>query len=1098
MALVAMAVLVWAAGARAANTVEIVSPRPEALVTSKTVKVRIRVTGRIESVHVYLSARRFVEISRRLRVSGAGVRTVTLRVGRDLVIGRDHLFAQVRWRSRRQPGGTQVHFTVGRRSPRMLRVTGTRARHAPVVIRARAPRADVFRITLNGHSVAGEFPRTKGGIWIGTLAADNGLHFGRNRVVVTAFNRQGAFDRVSRAIVLPPTGPLVGAGPDVRVVKGAMLRLDGRSTVRSRRDHVLRLGWTIVSKPPGAKAKLIGAATARPRLRPDVSGRYVIKLCATETPGGPSKRRSVGAARAATAADTVTVTAQPDVPPSGIPITTLVSDSHPGVTVGNMTYSLRGGAWLQMLVLDRSAPDAAPIANNSYPASDSGMAALAEYEGTLSPDDLVVLSGSGQPASLSAKASENLVEVVTALGGVLQPGTGNASELASGQWSLIGVPGVPQGEADQSIGLQRAPAAPVGSMSGLLQQDASKNYTFTWPASYVTFDTQAPGTTPTQNVIAVDAHTYSSAVLPVGQAGLHVVSLDAGTLAVKAQFTVATTVGAPCGSAQPVVCLSNLASYLEGVVNSQNPALVLVSAIGNPAVSTSSTIFNQAWATVAQMLATMGAQQFVLLGLNGTGGYSFVGDQGFLALLGPNSGTELSQSVAGSSSSRLTGLLERDNQGSWAGGPNGSPGGSVSPELFQPSLRKVLAQPAQPFPAFNTPGELAAEKYVFAQLFPSDQWDSIYGIRALYWEDPDTHWNDVATSLGQLNPCTRFPCAAAYQGVKKELITEFGDVDQVRGYFAALKSILNSAFGQDSIAFTSISQDILGLYNVQSTPKGPDAIAILGDVLSIASGAAAIVPGAGGVSGGLSVVAGMAGLIDQFANNGDGGSALDPGTFQSDMNDWGQSLITAWGTGIDSLDQIAGLLVSDWGRLQAAVNDINTPLSSPPNPPNPNSWELDDAKLTTALSHSATQYMWQTMLPAAVDVANWVCYAQNGPVEPQLVPPLGVSKVARFNPNWVTQSSSGYRVTNAYLFPVGPRDKVPSDSLLQKLFSKPTASQPDNLGLQQQYFWAGAWLAGNKPVTPGFAYSSPMTNLALSLTFAPTLPPPGHCLPAPS
>jgi hypothetical protein len=460
--------------------------------------------------------------------------------------------------------------------------------------------------------------------------------------------------------------------------------------------------------------------------------------------------------------------------------------------------------------------------------------------------------------------------------------------------------------------------------------------------------------------------------------------------------------------------------------------------------------------------------------------------------------------VAGSPRARLTGLLERDSQGSWAAGPNGSPGSSVSPQLFQPSLREVLAQPPESFPAFNTPSKLAAERYIFGNLFPNVPFDPTYGIRALYWENPDIDWGDLANKMNKLAPCTDFPCGGAYQEVENQLSTEFSDVDAVRGYFATLKSILNTTFGQDSIAFTGISQEILGLYDVQAAPQGPDPIAILTNVLSFASGATAAVPGAEVASGGFAIAAGISGLIDQLANNGDGSSALDPSTFQTDMEGWGQSLITGWNTGIASLDQIAGLLVSDWGRLQAAVNDINTPIcpiscGSPGSGPDPNSWDLgNEAQLTTALDQSATQYMWQTMLPAAVDVANWNCWASFNTITVQLVPPAGVPTTAMFKPNWVTQGSSGPKVTGAELFPVGPDESVPPSSLLDSLFSQPTLTQPNNLGFEPQYFWAGAWMNGSKAVTPGFVYASPLTNQLVREAFAPDLPPPGLCLPPPS
>lgn len=1079
VAVAAAAVLCSAgpAAAQAAEGVRIISPRADALNTSGTVVARVRAPRRVTGLRLYLRGKRFHDITRRFRASGAGVRTAVLRLGRDLARGRNHLFVQARRAGRFE--ADSVHFTAARPRPGLLRLGGLRsgAQRAPLALVARAPRAGELRARLSGRSASALFERDADGVWRARLAAHNGLRFGRNRLTVTAFNRDGWYGRVRRIFRIRRTQPLVGAGRDRRMRKGGAVLLDGRSTRAAHRGRRLKLRWEIVSRPKGSTARLTRATSQRPRLRPDISGRYTIRLHATE------RRRGARAAQASPAAvDTVTVTAQPDVLPTGIPITTLVSTTNPGVRVAGQFHAL-GSGWVQMLVLDRAAPDAPATANNSYPGTDQGMAALSSAVNSLSYDDLVVLSASGKPASLSSKGSQTLAGIVTGLGGVLQPGTGTQSQLAAGQWSLIGIKGLPQGQANQFIGRQDGSGAPAGSMTGFLQQDTSKNYTFTWPRSYVTFDTQAPGTSSTQNAIGVGSQTYTSAAVAPGQSGFHVVWLDSGTLALRGQYTaLASDTG--CSGSGPILCLSDLAGALESITNSQAPALLLVASINKPAVTVDGAL-GGAWATTAQMLNGFGAQPAVFLGLNGSGDYTFVGNQDVLQLEGPNSGLELGQTVAGSPTARLAGLLERSSQGNWSPAANGSPGPGIDPSLFQPTISKVLAQPAQPFPAFDGPGEAAAEQWIFDHLFPNQQIDPNYGIRALYWENQQTKWSDQATRLqdSAVVPVCPGLCSVGFRSVQETLLAEFANVDAVRSYFHdTLGGILNTAFGQNSIAFDGVASDIFGLYDTSEAPDGPDGFAILGDILTIGSGASGLVPGGEGVSAGIAIGAGVATLIGEFANDSGGGSALDPSAFQGDMYEWGQNLSRAWTTGIASLDSIADLLVSDAGRLDAAVQSINA-LSEP------DSWYLGDGtQLTTALNRSATQYMWQTMLSVPVRVVNWVCYDDGGLFHD----PKGVSRAAQFRPRAVTSTSSGYTVGTPYMFPIGPDGEVPSDSeVLDPLFNPPTPAQPNNLGLKKEYFWAAAWMGGGNAVTPGFVHIPPSQDMWFQFA---GISPPHRCL----
>jgi hypothetical protein len=540
--------------------VEILSPKPDGLETSRTLRVRVRIRGEVAGFHIYLRGHDFSEVTDRFGPSRRGVRTARFSLDRDLVRGANHVFVQVQ-----RPSGAveseEVHFTAARRLRGMLAL-GVRVatREAPLTVRVRAPRATDILAKLNGRDAQHLFQREGAGRWIARLAANDRLRFGPNRLSVAAFNAQGEYERVHRTVEIERSAPLVGAGRDRTVRAGQLVQIDGGSTRSARPGGALRMSWQIVSRPEGSTATLSRATGTRPSLRPDVPGRYTIRLHASEA-GSDS------------ATDTLTIAAQPDVLPAGIPVRTMISPSSPGILVGETIYP-SGAGWLQMLVLDRGTLE--EIQNQTYPGTDQGMSALESDVGTLSFDDLVILTPGGQTASLSTSAQATLAGVLNGLGAIFQPGTGSASQLGAGQWSLIGIPQLPQGLAYQNIGLQLDPSAPVGGLTGFFQLDTSSNYTFTWPPSFIPFDTQAPGTTSEQNVITVGSQTYTSAPI-VGQfgyhpGGFHVVWLDSGSLELRGEYTAAA--GAPVDSGCGVgslLCMDGLAMALQPIVSSGLP-----------------------------------------------------------------------------------------------------------------------------------------------------------------------------------------------------------------------------------------------------------------------------------------------------------------------------------------------------------------------------------------------------------------------------------------------------------------------------------------------------------------------------------------------
>jgi hypothetical protein len=94
----------------------------------------------------------------------------------------------------------------------------------------------------------------------------------------------------------PNEAPIANAGPDRNTGVGIAVELDGTGSFDPD-NNKLTFEWSLRSRPNGSKAELTKANEAKPSLKPDVLGRYVIELVVADERG----KKSI--------ADTVTVIA---------------------------------------------------------------------------------------------------------------------------------------------------------------------------------------------------------------------------------------------------------------------------------------------------------------------------------------------------------------------------------------------------------------------------------------------------------------------------------------------------------------------------------------------------------------------------------------------------------------------------------------------------------------------------------------------------------------------------------------------------------------------------------------------------------------------
>jgi hypothetical protein len=144
-------------------------------------------------------------------------------------------------------------------------------------------------------------------------------------------------------------------------------------------------------------------------------------------------------------------------------------------------------------------------------------------------------------------------------------------ELASQHVEIVGVLAAAPGDAYQSLGGEQA-GLPSGGVQGTFATDVNDLYAFKWPASFVPFDTQAPGSTATQNRITVAGQTFVSANVTDPNGGWHLVWLDGDTLKPRGNFTFSN-----CFGAAP--CAGGLLAQFQTILNDPTPGLIILTTI---------------------------------------------------------------------------------------------------------------------------------------------------------------------------------------------------------------------------------------------------------------------------------------------------------------------------------------------------------------------------------------------------------------------------------------------------------------------------------------------------------------------------------------
>jgi hypothetical protein len=775
---------------------------------------------------------------------------------------------------------------------------GQRVRVNPFTIRVRARDGlGDLRARLNGRRIGGDFGSARKGVRTLEVSASHGLRHGRNVVRVSVRRRDGTWLKRSVRFVVAHRRPLAGAGRDARVVVRSRFRLRGFVAVAGGANFEAVAGgaksgagrrglahrWRLIGAPRlsrlgrrgrgSVRVRALSAPSARrPSFKPDVAGRYKFKLTVRDRSGSTS--------------DAVTLLAVPATPL--VPIETMAKQGNaPGIRVGDKFYAADVDTpfytypWWQVVVLDRATLGF--VSNTTYicepPAPCEGDKLTKDLSG-LGDNKLVIAARVPLARLISSDLS-----YFRSIGSPDLKG----QQFGPGKASVIGVPGLPAGQAEIRAITDGRPAD--GNMNGYLTPDQFFNYAWL-PRERVPFDTRAPGTTGTANVVRV-GDTAFKAELGGLPGGFHVFVLDGITLALSAGGFFETS--SPTDATEEA---NRMKDFLGTKVGAGD--LVFVDAVNQPNEAPLSTSSDPAaLRDLASAIASVGGTRhlFNSSGVVANSKYSLVGWGG----AGEGNGEETSNVKDPTpGDGRLRGALTRDRQSLFKP--------TVVSTADQPSdaLAQLVLQPAAPWPLDGNAGAQKAIAYIGAQ-------DNRLGAnpRTAYWTQPfdQATWDDVADVVRRLN----YPgdgkgfSQADFTAAQQELVQEITWVGDVRAY---LKN-LSSPFADNALSswanLTTITDKVKGALNPPDERIAMTVLDVVGGVLSIA-----------GIYGGK-VVETIAVAYDfsaVYLTQSRGGGDQD--TITGNASELAAGLISRLQDGQASFRNLGNILVSDYAKLKTA------------------------------------------------------------------------------------------------------------------------------------------------------------------------------------
>lgn len=624
----------------------------------------------------------------------------------------------------------------------------------PLEIRVRARGAGRLAVSLNGRLLNRHLQRRQGGLRRLSASPNHGLRFGGNRLRVASGPRRDRQVQIVRFRVRR-TQPLAAAGLDVVTTSGDRIALDGTGSRPHRPGGKLRYRWSLaggtqsVRRARRSGVRLTHRGSAKPIVRAGNTRRVQLRLTATGS-GGEVGR------------DIVQVSVDP------APSVRLLTGAQQGTRWGialrgpiNAFYPGAADEWLQVLVLDRR--DLTLVSNKSYDCPEatahpreSEHAALAGCVQAVSKD-LAGLAKSKRPTIAIAAnlpgpdpAVQPPAGVGDALGTYVAPWEwwSPAAVVRRGTFAAVFQPGEGNGQ------VQLASPDPTVPGSGMIDDnlflDNEGRYSLV-AGERPSFDTQAPGSSAAQNVIAVGGKSFAQALPAHSRGGFQVLILDARTLEGRSHWFETHNSPAGLRAMEATLAQANASAGDRRPFGFRN--LIFVASRGNPTVD----LLGDAYPSVDPLATTIeeagGSRSRFLQALGSAlskgNSYTLAGR----TRLGRANGDEVlgagPSAAASLNTAPLAGVLARAGRYYEFRVENADPLGNEGQAPLNrgaAELLQVAGQAPTPWPEQGNPGRTAAIEYVGEAVFETDNPRTQYWTRVF---DAD-EWAALAATIEQL------------------------------------------------------------------------------------------------------------------------------------------------------------------------------------------------------------------------------------------------------------------------------------------------------------------------------------------------------------
>jgi hypothetical protein len=986
---------------------QIIRPASDAVVLGRSVDAVVRVGPGVRSFQASLGGRTTTQAFR--AAATGSTRVATLRDGSTpgLRFGRNTLYVRTsngkgrRW-------FTQRSFVMARPVGGLFNAATAQAGCGT----GAEVRVDLARPGLAVNvRVDGGPPRAirGGGKRSINLYANSGLHPGGNVLTVQALDAgRGVYQRRVLRVTMPSAIPVAAAGISRRAKTGHAIQFSAAASVKTGPGQRLVYRWTIVTHPRASRARLQGASSAHPLLRPDRPGRYVVRVTIFEvsaaSASGHVTRSELLCAAGTESVATTTVSAALSAGPIGVPLDTIattngslgvrVADSG---TIGSQFYPVPDHSKaLQLVVLDRST--LAEEQNVSYPNNPAGASDLLSAVKRLSKSDLVIITkpdpqvtnaadpDDGDPTAaatinqaLNAIGSSSVSTLVSTEVGCHPDQEEEVEDAPCSSFSAIGVPEIPvgQGALNPGLGAPDSATAP-GDLHGYLREDlAGNNFTFV-NVERVPLDTGAPDANPAVVTIGSDEPgsevpktTYTSDKL--SGAGFFVLILNAGDLKTEFKSTFQDTAQG----------LHGMGSLL-GLFGRANPtALVIVRSIGAVSRLPAGSDPQGTWDFAATQLQQLGGSQYYFDALNGKASSQFaqVGPAGWPGY--PSPWTQVATHEH-SGTGRLSGLLARNNSSQFYL-DDAYPSHLNDPgRPLAGSLAGIMSLPTTPWPDRGTPGDQAVLGCIAAHIDPNGALrtpiENNYTNQNLVnnW----AAWASTISASGYYDTLSGYKDCGSFtrpdfDEVTGQLRSEWIAVPRVWGLIANLQKPLLDTQG-NAAEIGSIAAEVNEDVGTSSQPVQYDAASIVSNLLLIV----AAVPGVDEVAAPLEFLSAGIDLASSLNENPDGSNAQDD--VRTTAADLGASLARKYTADIVGLDETGDILISDWTKLRLAAQNAANLTNAAADW----SWTSADAKKATDQLLVATRELaYTTLFPVRYHLYRLQAGAAAGSVNPQDVTP---------------------------------------------------------------------------------------------------------------